>query len=193
MPNWTYNSLKVRDQSQLSDEQIKKNNNPQEIESRKEIKRFVKENILPKEITDINGKITGYEKDNKTLTFKGSVPRPKSLDITSPAQTDEEKRIAEDNLKKYGHKNWYDWNIANWGTKWDANCHSVEEDTEYGEVHIHFETPWCPPLEWLEKVSARYPSLQFDMSVEEESNAFIGNPIAQGGKLCANIVDINYP
>lgn len=192
MPNWTYNSLKVRDESQLSDEQIKKDNIPQDVKSREELKKFVEENIFKKKIYDEDGNVTG-EQDEYELTFQGSVPRPKSLDITSPARTDEEKRIAEDNLKKYGHKNWYDWNIANWGCKWDANCHNVEDDSTYGEVHIHFETPWCPPMEWLEKVSARYPSLQFDMSVEEESNAFIGNPIAQGGVVCENMVDIHYP
>ena len=192
MPNWTYNSLKVRDESQLSDEQVKDNNNPQEIESREEIKRFVKENIFKKKIYDKDGNVTG-EQDDYELTFQGSVPRPKSLDITSPARTDEEKKIAEDNLKKYGSKDWYSWNIDNWGCKWDANCHSVEDDSKYGEVHIHFETPWCPPMEWLEKVSEKYPSLQFDMSVEEESNAFIGNPIAQGGVVCPNMVDIHYP
>mgnify|MGYP003147422123 FL=1 len=192
MPNWTYNSLKVRDESQLSDEQIKKDNIPQDVKSREELKKFVEENIFKKKIYDEDGNVTG-EQDEYELTFQGSVPRPKSLDITSPARTDEEKRIAEDNLKKYGHKNWYDWNIDNWGCKWDANCHSVEDDSGYGEVHIHFETPWCPPLEWLEKVSARYPTLQFDMNVEEESNAFIGNPIAQGGVVCENMVDIHYP
>lgn len=192
MPNWTYNSLKVRDESQLSDEQIKKDNDPQDVKSREELKKFVEENIIKKKIYDKDGNVTG-EQDDYELTFQGSVPRPKSLDITSPPRTDEEKKIAEDNVKKYGHSTWYDWNIDNWGCKWDANCHSVEDDSEYGEVHIHFETPWCPPLEWLEKVSARYPTLQFDMNVEEESNAFIGNPIAQGGVVCENMVDINYP
>ena len=60
-------------------------------------------------------------------------------------------------------------------------------------MSIHFETPWCPPLEWLQKVSARYPSLLFSMVVEEESNAFIGNPMARGGELCENMIDIEYP
>lgn len=192
MPNWTYNNLKVTDESGLPDEQIKEDNNPQDVKSREELKKFVKENIIKKKIYDDDGNVTG-EQDEYELTFQGSVPRPKSLDITSPARTDEEKKIAEDNLKKYGATDWYSWNIDNWGCKWDANCHNVEDDSSYGEVSIHFETPWCPPLEWLQKVSARYPSLLFSMVVEEESNAFVGNPMARGGELCENIIDIEYP
>jgi len=192
MPNWTYNNLKVTDESGLPDEQIKEDNNPQDVKSREELKKFVKENIIKKKIYDDDGNVTG-EQDEYELTFQGSVPRPKSLDITSPARTDEEKKIAEDNLKKYGATDWYSWNIDNWGCKWDANCHNVEDDSSYGEVSIHFETPWCPPLEWLQKVSARYPSPLFSMVVEEESNAFVGNPMARGGELCENIIDIEYP
>ena len=192
MPNWSYNNLKVTDESGLSDEQIKEDNNTQDVKSREELKKFVKENIIKKKIYDDDGNVTG-EQDEYELTFQGSVPRPKSLDITSPARTDEEKKIAKDNLKKYGTTDWYSWNIDNWGCKWDANCHNVEDDSSYGEVSIHFETPWCPPLQWLQKVSARYPSLLFSMNVEEESNAFIGNPMARGGELFENMVDINYP
>ena len=36
MPNWTYNNLKVTDESQLPDEQIKEDNNPQDVKSREE-------------------------------------------------------------------------------------------------------------------------------------------------------------
>ena len=80
----------------------------------------------------------------------------------------------------------------NWRPTTDY-CQHWFDDSEYGEVHIHFDTAWNPPLEWLQKVSKRYPSLTFDMNVEEESNAFIGNPIARDGELCENITDIQYP
>lgn len=30
------------------------------------------------------------------------------------------KRIAE-NIRQYGHKDWYDWRMANWGCKWDVD------------------------------------------------------------------------
>ena len=41
---------------------------------------------------------------------------------------------------------WYDWNITNWGTKWDITVKSVEfgyEDDE--QLEMEFETAWAPP------------------------------------------------
>ena len=193
MPNWTFNILKVTDETQLDKKSLEKDGSKDEKASRKELKKFVEENILKKKTYDKDGNVNVEIDEEYELTFQGSVPRPKSLDISSPARTDKEKKIAEDNLKKYGATDWYDWNIYNWGAKWDADSHSVEDDSECGEVHVYFHTAWSPPLEWLQRVSKRYPSLLFDMNVEEESNAFIGNPIARNGELCENITDINYP
>ena len=45
--------------------------------------------------------------------------------------------------KKNNPYNWYDWNIENWGTKWDA----VDTEIDKGENHFHlvFQTAWsCP-------------------------------------------------
>ena len=39
--------------------------------------------------------------------------------------------------------NWYDWNIENWGTKWDA-CDS-ELDKREGGFGWKFQTAWSPP------------------------------------------------
>ena len=143
-----------------------------------------------------NTKPHEYDKDRVVLTFQASVPRHKDLDISSPAKTDEEIKQAEINLKKYGAKDWYDWNRYNWGTKWNANtwgeCH-IDILDDWAEITIQFDTAWSPPLAWLKKVSKKYPLLTFKMDVEEESEDFIGCPIARGGVLKENIVGIEYP
>ena len=46
--------------------------------------------------------------------------------------------------------NWYSWNSANWGTKWDANDVSMspefeEIDDTTGSVHYYFSTAWPWP------------------------------------------------
>ena len=41
-----------------------------------------------------------------------------------------------DNVKNYGFKDWYDWSINNWGTKWNAKMTEIQ-----GNV-IYFETAW---------------------------------------------------
>ena len=45
----------------------------------------------------------------------------------------------------------------------------------------------------MQKASEKYPLLVFEMNVEEESDAFIGKPIARAGNLCENITSIDYP
>jgi len=73
-------------------------------------------------------------------------------------QAEAERRAAE-----YGALNWYDWQLANWGTKWNAyECELVLEPTasqydhlrnaddpeEWGFV-VRFDTAWAPPSEWI--------------------------------------------
>ena len=71
--------------------------------------------------------------------------------------------------------NWYDWNVRNWGTKWDVANHDGDEypDTEItsegtGMIGYRFNTAWSPPVEVIEKLSAQYPKIEFELSFEEE-------------------------
>ena len=43
------------------------------------------------------------------------------------------------NQKNIGYKDWYDWSIAKWGTKWNAY------QTEIGKTYIKFDTAWSSP------------------------------------------------
>jgi len=51
------------------------------------------------------------------------------------------------NMKEYGAIDWYNWCIANWGTKWDASSVDIKriDDTT---VELTFDTAWSPPIEW---------------------------------------------
>lgn len=62
-------------------------------------------------------------------------------------------------LKKYGATDWYNWNIANWGVKWDADVYDInqrfysEGPVEKVEIRIHFTTAWCPPTIWFDHIA----------------------------------------
>ena len=43
-------------------------------------------------------------------------------------------------------ENWYEWNIRNWGTKWDATPDSVNRDDDV-TVDLFFESAWSPPID----------------------------------------------
>ena len=62
---------------------------------------------------------------------------------------------------------WYEWNCANWGTKWDASDVSIGLDNP-DAVSYNFQTAWSVPMEALVMLSAQYPSLTIQNEWEEE-------------------------
>lgn len=54
------------------------------------------------------------------------------------------ERNEKRNIQRYGVANWYDWRIANWGTKWDIEAEIEEGD---GYITLSFDSAWSPPLE----------------------------------------------
>ena len=71
--------------------------------------------------------------------------RAGSFGSDTPEQ--KELKIAEQkNLDKYGYKNWYDYCVAEWGTKWDARTENDSYEIDGNQVTIFFDTAWSPPM-----------------------------------------------
>ena len=72
----------------------------------------------------------------------------------SPEQAQLEAR-EQANVELYGFKNWYDWCVANWGTKWDITS-SGNGDPAVGDdgltEQFSFDSAWSPPLEFYKKM-----------------------------------------
>ena len=69
-------------------------------------------------------------------------------------------------------KDWYTWNINNWGCKWDASIQSFERTSDE-EITVTFETPWAPPVvlyKHLTQETDWYPTAYY----LEEGMAFVG-------------------
>jgi len=64
------------------------------------------------------------------------------------------------------HPNFFwNWNIANWGTKWSAHdVYSSYDDTGEiaGKITYGFDTAWSPPLQITEILSGQFPTLTFE-------------------------------
>lgn len=56
------------------------------------------------------------------------------------------------NIEKYGFKDWYDWNVANWGTKWDFSL-EYPERLDANTVAASFDSAWSPPVTAYEKLT----------------------------------------
>ena len=80
-------------------------------------------------------------------------PVPEALMITAGYLGDTVEQAAlvakeKENLKTYGYKNWYDFCIGEWGTKWDAKTEYDESYTiEGNQLTIFFDTAWSPPMQ----------------------------------------------
>jgi hypothetical protein len=63
--------------------------------------------------------------------------------------------------------NWYNWNVNNWGVKWDAKFNGVQRVDEL--LSYHFESPWGPPsADMLLDMSEKFPNVVFTHNYEEE-------------------------
>ena len=95
------------------------------------------------------------------LDFNAVVPMPEHLKNTKAPSDD-------------GSENWYDWSVANWGTKWGA-C-DADHDYKKGSTNViyHFDSAWSPPVDWYEKAIEAYPDLDFDLEWEEGGMGFAG-------------------
>jgi hypothetical protein len=155
------------------------------------------------------------EREDQFIDFNKIAPIPKELDntqspirIISQKEYDEqEKRIAEGNLtdneknfglsrgltqkladeyrKKFGHSDWYNWQIENWGTKWNAY-----EQVKVENV-IEFQTAWSTPFALLVNLSLMFPEVTFEVRFADEDFGYnVGEYTLLGGEeIQGNIPD----
>jgi hypothetical protein len=128
MPNWCANSLKLVAKT---------------ADSEKKLAEIVQELAR------------AHEAGESAEIFKLIKPIPEALMITSGwlgKDTPEQAALEiaqNENLKKYGYKDWYSFCTGEWGTKWDAK--TSDEDVPFiiedNQVTIFFDTAWAPPMQ----------------------------------------------
>lgn len=112
-----------------------------------------------------------YQYNNPVFAFWNIV---KPTDLETYALQKDPKQ--DPNIINFEGDNWYDWNVRNWGTKWDV---SVSDDEQWPETELvedwsdrliySFNTAWSPPLQAIEELSKQYPNVEFTLSYEEET------------------------
>ena len=63
-------------------------------------------------------------------------------------------------------EDWYNWNISNWGTKWDASDVAFFERDNL--LIYEFSTAWSPPEPVIVKLSKLFPNCDIEHIYEEE-------------------------
>lgn len=174
MPNWCSNRLTIEARSEKDAEIL--------ISAFKLDDRDFSFNAIiprPKELNIIEGSVTSMAKDYLSEASQASTPeqlkelkekwRIKAAFASCDEFTgfdDDAKfgrgyeafikyaNVVADNISRFGYPTWYDWNVKNWGTKWDA---SSVELTQKGKLLIfEFETAWAPPVPVFEYIAEHF-------------------------------------
>ena len=68
---------------------------------------------------------------------------------------DEQARLdaqTKANIENYGYGNWYDYCVAEWGTKWDVGDGQGIQTWDEHELVVYFDSAWSPPIAAYEKM-----------------------------------------
>ena len=113
-----------------------------------------------------------YFNGGNQLDFELIRPIPNELHGTiSPTPKDIDPKEQKMLVEKYGHDNWYDWCVDNWGTKWNCEVHYADEKC------ISFSTAWSPPIGAI-KTLAILTGRDFRLTYVEEGMDFCGEYFA---------------
>lgn len=123
------------------------------------------------------------------MDFNKIIACPKELEDESAVFGD----VNPDFLQKYGASNWYDWRLANWGTKW--NAYSMYDESEKKAPHLEgntytFWTAWACPASAIRGLSKMFPEVTFEILFADEDTGYNCGKYVMKDEL---VVDLWFP
>ena len=91
----------------------------------------------------------------------------------------EEGRKAIEAYNETGFYDWYDWSVANWGTKWNSYAFGIDHEVNR-ELSFRFDTAWNFPNPILKKLAEMFPSLRFECTCFDPGWIFAGHGAFNG-------------
>lgn len=165
MPNWTYNTLTIEG-DQLNIARVKKQ------VAQPFTRKYADYKSIEGELKLVEVESTF---NNPVFAF-WNICKPEDLHAYLHDEGTGVPDDPNDEKAWFQSNNWYDWNVRNWGTKWDVA--NSDEDSypetelmtdEETKLQYSFNTAWSPPIPAIEKLSKQYPSLKFNLDFEEET------------------------
>jgi hypothetical protein len=127
----------------------------------------------PQVISKIKAQVSApYESEHldwqTNQPIKTMVEQPFSFwNIIKPTNLDayHDKPNAKQDLSVADH--WYNWNIRNWGVKWEAK-EVYENESDESMLSYNFDTPWGVAESVMLELSRQYPTAKLSLEFEEE-------------------------
>ena len=63
-----------------------------------------------------------------------------------PEEQEKQAFKEAENIKNHGYRNWYDWKVANWSTKWDIGDEGGLTRVDEHALSLFFDSAWSPPI-----------------------------------------------
>lgn len=152
--------------------------------------------------------------NNQMFSFKALLPTPPELcGVSAPARivTAEEreeflkdkamgnallygepitKKMSKDFIDRFGCDNWYNWQVNNWGTKWDADVYHIdsnllsEPNSSEVTLKVCFSTAWSPPTNWFNSLCdmLRDDEVSMEIRYSESGMGFAGTHYFNSGE-----------
>lgn len=178
MPNWVYNAVNIQGEPEQLEKLKTQLNQPFSI-------IHDSWNI---ETGQMEKTPTSY---NNPLFAFWNIVKPDNLE----AYFGEQPKHEPNKPITFDSDHWYDWNIRNWGTKWDVA--NKDENSPYNDTDMEttdkaviytFNTAWSVPLPVLINLSSQYPELILHLFYQEETG-WGGETEIMNGKI---IRDMSY-
>ena len=112
------------------------------------------------------------------------IPVPQSLRDTVSGSVGQDARAAheaqmEANLAAHGYKDWYDFSVNEWGTKWDVGDGDGINEIIENSLTVYFESAWAPPLAAYDKMTEL--GFEIEALYDEPGMGFCGRWTNEGG------------
>ncbi len=132
---------------------------------------------MPKELRGTisgSGAIVYQEEYDAFMQDTEKIERNRALGLGCPITFE----MAAELKAKYGHTNWYDWALENYGTKWGV--YDVAEEWDECEssdgiessISIEFQSAWGDAEKIIAKLSRQFPSASFVLEAIDDGGWF---------------------
>ncbi len=170
MPNWCKNGLHVRGEANEVKVFLDK------------LKRFddggysIISALVPcppemKEINSGSAMIEGVRYDRWTEVGEG---KDRVMTAITPEREVELK-------ERFGARDWYEWEVANWGGKW-GDCDTKLEEQDEDHLYFAFDSAWGSPHKAFDTIAGMFPALRFNLKYGQGETEFEGYVIWRNGK-----------